>query len=82
MSAFLNPGNRTRTANTEEFKVAEIPALNCHSNSVSLAKLYDYFFNSNLVSNATLESITSIEVKGDDQVMKRPMQWSPVGFSV
>ena len=82
MSAFLNPGNRTRTANTEEFKVAEIPALNCHSNSVSLAKLYDYFFNSNLVSNSTLESITSIEIKGEDQVMKRPMQWSPVGFSV
>ena len=82
MSAFLNPGNRTRTANTEEFKVAEIPALNCHSNSVSLAKLYDYFFNSGLVSNSTLESITSIEIKGDDQVMKRPMQWSPVGFSV
>ena len=82
MSAFLNPGNRTRTANTEEFKVAEIPALNCHSNSVSLAKLYDYFFNSGLVSNSTLESITSIEIKGDDQVMKRPMQWSPVGFSI
>ena len=82
MSAFLNPGNRTRTANTEEFKVAEIPALNCHSNSASLAKLYDYFFNSGLVSNSTLESITSIEIKGDDQVMKRPMQWSPVGFSV
>ena len=82
MSAFLNPGNRTRTANTEEFKVAEIPALNCHSNSVSLAKLYDYFFNSNLVSNSTLESVTSIEIRGDDQVMKRPMQWSPVGFSV
>ena len=82
MSAFLNPGNRTRTANTEEFKVAEIPALNCHSNSISLAKLYDYFYNSSLVSNSTLESITSIEIKGDDQVMKRPMQWSPVGFSV
>ncbi|MDA9614132.1 beta-lactamase family protein [Pelagibacteraceae bacterium] len=82
MSAFLNPGNRTRTANTEEFKVAEIPALNCHSNSVSLAKLYDYFFNSGLVSNSTLESIISIEIKGDDQVMKRPMQWSPVGFSI
>ena len=82
MSAFLNPGNRTRTSNTEEFKVAEIPALNCHSNSISLAKLYDYFFNSNLVSNSTLESVTSIEIKGDDQVMKRPMQWSPVGFSI
>ena len=49
MSAFLNPGNRTRTANTEEFKVAQIPALNCHSNSVSLAKLYDYFFNKGVV---------------------------------
>jgi CubicO group peptidase (beta-lactamase class C family) len=82
MSAFLNPGNRTRTSNTEEFKVAEIPALNCHSNSISLAKLYDYFYNSSLVSNSTLESVTSIEIKGDDQVMKRPMQWSPVGFSI
>ena len=82
MKAFLNPGNRTRTTNTAEFREAEIPALNCHSNSSSLAKLYDHFFNNEFVSKSTFKKITSIEVKGNDQVMKRPMQWSPVGFSI
>ena len=80
--SFLNPGNRTKTANTREYRLAEIPALNCHSNSRSLAQIYDYFFNSNFISKETLNKVTSIEVKGEDQVMKRPMQWSPVGFSI
>lgn len=82
LKSFLNPGNRTKTANTKEYRLAEIPALNCHSNSRSLAKIYDYFLNSDFISKDTLNQVTSIEVKGDDQVMKRPMQWSPVGFSI
>ena len=80
--SFLNPGNRTKTANTKEYRLAEIPALNCHSNSRSLAQIYDYFLNSNFISKETFNKVTSIEVKGEDQVMKRPMQWSPVGFSI
>ena len=82
MVSFLNPGNRTKTANTKEYRLAEIPALNCHSNSKSLAQIYDCFLNSDFISKETFDQVTSIEVKGDDQVMKRPMQWSPVGFSV
>ena len=82
LKSFLNPGNRTKTANTKEYRLAEIPALNCHSNSKSLAKIYDFFLNSDFISKDTLNQITSIEVKGEDQVMKRPMQWSPVGFSI
>ena len=80
--SFLNPGNRTKTANTKEYRLAEIPALNCHSNSKSLAQIYDYFLNSDFISKETFDQVTSIEVKGDDQVMKRPMQWSPIGFSI
>ena len=80
--SFLNPGNRTKTANTKEYRLAEIPALNCHSNSRSLAQIYDYFLNSNFISKETFNKVTSIEVKGEDQVMKKPMQWSPVGFSI
>ena len=80
--SFLNPGNRTKTANTKEYRLAEIPALNCHSNSKSLAQIYDYFLNSNFISRETFDQVTSIEVKGEDQVMKRPMQWSPIGFSI
>jgi len=80
--SFLNPGNRTKTANTKEYRLAEIPALNCHSNSRSLAQIYDYFLNSNFISKETFNKVTCIEVKGEDQVMKRPMQWSPVGFSI
>ena len=82
LKSFLNPGNRTKTANTKEYRLAEIPALNCHSNSRSLAQIYDYFLNNNFISKDTLNQVTSIEVKGDDQVMKKPMQWSPVGFSI
>ena len=80
--SFLNPGNRTKTANTKEYRLAEIPALNCHSNSKSLAQIYDYFLNSDFISRETFDQVTSIEVKGEDQVMKRPMQWSPIGFSI
>ena len=43
---------------------------------------YDYFLNNDFISKDTLNQVTSIEVKGDDQVMKKPMQWSPVGFSI
>ena len=82
LKSFLNPGNRTKTANTKEYRLAEIPALNCHSNSRSLAQIYDYFLNNDFISKDTLNQVTSIEVKGDDQVMKRPMQWSPVCFSI
>ncbi|MGY9025631.1 MAG: serine hydrolase domain-containing protein [Candidatus Pelagibacterales bacterium] len=87
MGAFLNPGNRTRTANTEAFRSAEIPALNCHSNSSSLAQLYDNFINSNthpasFIKEETVNSIIQKEVSGMDKVMKSPMTWSPVGFMV
>ena len=82
MKSFLNPGNRTKTANTEKYRLAEIPALNCHSNARSLALIYDHFLNNNFISHETLNRVTSIEAKGNDQVMKRPMQWSPVGFSI
>ena len=82
MVSFLNPGNRTKTANTKEYRLAEIPALNCHSNSKSLAKIYDYFLNSGCISEDTFNKVTSVEAKGDDQVMKQPMQWSPVGFNI
>ena len=82
MKSFLNPGNRTKTANTEKYRLAEIPALNCHSNARSIAKIYDHFLNGDLISQKTLNKVISVEAKGNDQVMKRPMQWSPVGFSV
>ena len=87
MAAFLNPANRTKTSNTKEWKLAEIPAMNCHSNAHSLAKLYDYFLNSfkssnPFVSKEVLELVTKVEVKGTDHVMKSPMQWSPVGYIV
>lgn len=87
MGAFLNPGNRTRTANTEKFRSAEIPALNCHSNSSSLAQLYDIFINGDthpkgFVKKDTVSRLIQKEVSGIDKVMKSPMQWSPVGFMI
>ena len=85
VTAFLNPANRTKTANTAEWRLAEIPAMNCHANSRSIAKIYDHFINhqsNNFISNETFKLVTSVAVSGDDNVMKSPMQWSCAGYSV
>ena len=85
VTAFLNPANRTKTANTAEWRLAEIPAMNCHGNSRSIAKIYDHFINhqsNNFISNETFKLVTAVAVSGDDNVMKSPMQWSCAGYSV
>ena len=85
ITAFLNPANRTKKANTAEWRLAEIPAMNCHSNSRSLAKIYDFFLShlsNNFISSNTFDTLTSVAVSGDDHVMKSPMQWSHAGYSV
>ena len=85
ITAFLNPANRTKTANTAEWRLAEIPAMNCHSNSRSLAKIYDFFLShlsNKFISSNTFETLTTVAVSGDDHVMKSPMQWSHAGYSV
>ena len=85
ITAFLNPANRTKTANTPEWRLAEIPAMTCHSNSRSLAKIYDFFLshkNNKFISSDTFDLLTSVAISGDDQVMKSPMQWSYAGYSV
>ncbi len=85
VTAFLNPANRTKTANTTEWRLAEIPAMNCHGNSRSIAKIYDHFINhqsNNFISNETFKLVTAVAVSGDDNVMKSPMQWSCAGYSV
>ena len=73
ITAFLNPANRTKTANTAEWRLAEIPAMNCHSNSGSLAKIYDFFLShlsNKFISSNTFETLTTVAVSGDDHVMK------------
>ena len=87
VTSFLNPANRTKTANTREWRLAEIPAMNCHSNARSLSKIYDYFINSKnenngFINKETFDLVTNIEVKGLDNVMKSPMQWSCTGYSI
>ncbi len=85
ITAFLNPANRTRTANTAEWRLAEIPAMNCHSNSISLAKIYDFFLShlsNKFISSNTFDTLTSVAVSGYDHVMKSPMQWSHAGYSI
>ena len=85
ITAFLNPANRTKTGETAECPLAEIPAMNCHSNSGSLAKIYDFFLShlsNKFISSDTFETLTTVAVSGDDHVMKSPMQWSHAGYSV
>ena len=85
ITAFLNPANRTKTANTKQWRLAEIPAMNCHTNSRSLARIYDYFLShlsNKFISPKTFNLLTSVAVSGEDHVMKSPMQWSYAGYSV
>ncbi len=87
VTAFLNPANRTKTSNTREWRLAEIPAMNCHANARSISKIYDFFMNSRnhengFISKEIFDLVTKTEIKGNDNVMKSPMQWSCTGYSI
>jgi CubicO group peptidase (beta-lactamase class C family) len=85
--AFQNPPSNFKTYETREWRVSEIPSLNCYSNSRSLAAIYDLFVNtentkSKIISKETLLKVTKIESNKMDYVMRMPIKWSSVGFIV
>ena len=84
---FQNPPFSIKTYGTREWKVSEIPSLNCYSNSRSLAAIYDLFVNTEntklrLISKETLLKVTKIESDKMDYVMRMPIKWSPTGFII
>tara|TARA_Y200000002_G_scaffold373144_1_gene371829 strand:+ start:24277 stop:25377 length:1101 start_codon:yes stop_codon:yes gene_type:complete len=82
--AFLNPKINIKTTNTNSWAQAEIPALNCHSNASSLARIYDMFINGDytkkIISKNTLKKILNVESKKMDFVLRVPIKWSSAGF--
>lgn len=84
---FQNPTFNIKTYKTKEWKISEIPSLNCYSNSRSLAAIYDLFVNTEntklrLIKKETLLKITKVESNKMDYVMRMPIKWSPVGFII
>lgn len=85
--AFNNPPSNNKVYETKEWKTNEIPALNCYSNSSSLARIYDFFINDTdkrkaLINRTTMHKVTKIESDKMDYIMRLPIKWSPVGFII
>lgn len=81
--AFQNPKVNINDTNKKKWISAEIPALNCHSNASSLARLYDRFnVKDNVVSYKTFKKITKIENYNMDYVLRMPIKWSSIGYII
>ena len=85
--AFQNPKIDLAVTHTDNWIQAEIPALNCHSNARSLARIYSLFVNienekESLVNKDTIERVVKIESSKIDYVLRMPIKWSPIGFTI
>jgi len=81
--AFQNPVVNISDTNKKKWITAEIPALNCHSNASSLARLYDKFnVKGKVISYKTFKKITKIENYGIDYVLRMPIKWSSIGYII
>lgn len=82
-TAFQNPEVTIADTNKKNWIMAEIPALNCHSNASSLAKLYDRFNKKgNIISYETFSKITKVENYNMDYVLRMPIKWSTIGYII
>ncbi len=81
--AFQNPNVTTADTNKKKWIMAEIPALNCHSNASSLARLYDSFNKKEkIITQETFKKITKIENYNMDHVLRMPIKWSTIGYII
>lgn len=85
--AFQNPKIDLAVTHTDNWIQAEIPALNCHSNARSLARIYSLFVNienkkESLVNKDTIERVVKVESSKIDYVLRVPIKWSPIGFII
>ncbi len=81
--AFQNPKVNINDTNKKKWITSEIPALNCHSNASSLARLYNKFnVKDNVVSYNTFKEITKIKNYNMDYVLRVPIKWSSIGYII
>ena len=73
--AFNNPPLGRRTANTRDWRAAEMVAANAHANAWSLARMYAALANggelegTHLLSQATIDAARVEQSRGDDKVL-------------
>jgi len=85
-NAFNNPKHEINFYNKEKWQTAEIPSMNGHGNSRSIAKIYDIFVNDLILEKNILLSKSSIKKcltestsRIDDSLML-PIRWAEVGL--
>jgi CubicO group peptidase (beta-lactamase class C family) len=85
-NAFNNPPHEINFYNRNDWRIAEIPSMNGHSNARSIAKIYDVFVNDLILEKNTLLSKLSIKkcltesINRIDKSLMMPIRWSNVGL--
>jgi CubicO group peptidase (beta-lactamase class C family) len=85
-NAFNNPQHEINFYNNEKWQTAEVPSMNGHSNSRSIAKIYDIFVNdlilekNILLSKSSIKKCLSENASRIDESLMLPIRWSQVGL--
>ena len=85
-NAFNNPEHEINFYNKEKWQTAEVPSMNGHGNSRSIAKIYDIFVNDLILEKNILLSKSSIKkcltesTSRIDESLMLPIRWSQVGL--
>ena len=85
-NAFNNPENEINFYNKQKWQTAEVPSMNGHGNSRSIAKIYDILVNDIILEKKILLSKSSIKkcltesTSRIDQSLMLPIRWSEVGL--
>jgi CubicO group peptidase (beta-lactamase class C family) len=85
-NAFNNPQHDINFYNKQDWQTAEIPSMNGHGNSRSIAKIYDIFVNDLILEKNILLSKSSIKkcltesTSRIDESLMLPIRWSQVGL--
>jgi CubicO group peptidase (beta-lactamase class C family) len=85
-NAFNNPEHEINFYNKQKWQTAEVPSMNGHGNSRSIAKIYDTLVNDIILEKKILLSKSSIKkcltesTSRIDQSLMLPIRWSEVGL--
>jgi CubicO group peptidase (beta-lactamase class C family) len=85
-NAFNNPKHEINFYNKEKWQTAEVPSMNGHGNSRSIAKIYDIFVNdlilekNILLSKSTIKKCLTESISRIDESLMLPIRWSQGGL--
>jgi len=85
-NAFNNPKHEINFYNKEKWQTAEVPSMNGHGNSRSIAKIYDIFVNdlirekNILLSKSSIKKCLTESASRIDGSLMLPIRWSAVGL--